>query len=89
MPVVVSISCFAWTLMIVVLVSKVVVAKRLREDHRNDHDQRNDHHYQVDAQMLVSTTRRRRRKQAAHVHVRPRKLAFLLARVTFWIAVII
>ena len=40
--------------MIVVLVSKVVVAKRLREDHRNDHDQRNDHHYQVDAQMLVS-----------------------------------
>ena len=40
--------------MIVVLVSEVLVAKKLREDHRNDHDQRNDHHYQVDAQMLVS-----------------------------------
>ena len=34
-------------------------------------------------------TRRTRTKQAAHVHVRPRKLAFLWARVTFWIAAIV
>ena len=38
----------------VVLVSKVTVAKRLRQDYRNHHDQRSNRHYQVDAQRLMS-----------------------------------